>query len=115
LHAILFILFVASLVACLVGSLLLGLVLLAVPRFRERAAFILSVPPLFVLGIAVGSWGFLALTYVVSVPPPELQFGAWLVGLPVVAYAGHRLGHRLHQYLLRRLHPHREPVSASAP
>jgi hypothetical protein len=34
LHAILFILFVASLVACLVGSLLLGLVLLAVPRFR---------------------------------------------------------------------------------
>jgi len=115
LHAILFILFVASLVACLVGSLLLGLVLLAVPRFRERAAFILSVPPLFVLGVAVGSWGFLALTYVVGVPSPELQFGAWLVGLPVGAYAGHRVGHRLHQYLLRRLRLRGTPAAASAP
>jgi hypothetical protein len=115
LHAILIVIFVVALVACLLGSLLLGLVLLAVPRYRERAVFILSVPPLSVVGFAAGSYAFLALTYLVREPPSDLQFAAWLVGLPVGAYVGHLAGHRLHRYLLCRLRLHGEPVSASVP
>jgi hypothetical protein len=83
---------VTSLLALLlIGSLLAGLGLCFVPRFRRVAPFIMFIPTFTALGAGGGAWG-LAYAAHSYAPMSVLPFWGWCVGLLLGAGLGLLLG-----------------------